>query len=594
MWRACKKQKNISKDVQDGMVAIGRAHEVIRSNLRFIPEPFKNPEPHTLSMDTSNSNPGTPKKGTQEFVKGSDITDRKRPREIESPEASLQKETPVEKRVKCKEAPAQNPILPKGSEKMASGETYGSVTSRNASAESDEFKVVSRGNKGPLKKKPAGKKNELPKHHLKLRTTEAIKISAKDPKAYNEILKKAFAAVKPEESGNEVLQIRRTFNQEALIVVKKGKEILKFTGALASVLKTEAEVISLVNKRTLEIKGLDETATSEDVVSAVRTKLEKPDLDIECRLLPRFSGTKVALVRLTEAESDSLLKVGKIKVGWINAAVRKHLEVARCQKCLVYGHVTRNCKGPDRTKSCRRCGGEGHIAKNCSVKQPKCLTCSDLAKTDVNLHTCREAQALLTQTAREKGIDILFCSEQYRKIDLGSWYQDKSGRAAVQVCNPELRVDRYLETSSGFVWVEVGDIRMYSCYFSPNDPLTDFETDMEELESSLRESRLDVFVTGDFNAKSPEWGESRFDKRGKVIGEMVSRNSLITVNRGRAWTFRRGAIGSIIDLTIASTPLFKRISDWRVSEEYTASDHQYIEFSVSVGDTRGGKRQEVP
>ncbi|XP_043475964.1 uncharacterized protein LOC122507368 [Leptopilina heterotoma] len=111
--------------------------------------------------------------------------------------------------------------------------------------------------------------------------------------------------------------------------------------------------------------------------------LEKSDLNIECRLCPHFSGTKVALGRLTEAESDSLLKVDKIKIGWINAAVKKHLEVARCRKCLVYGHVTQNCKGPDRTKSCRRCGCEDHIVSNCSVKQPKCLTCSDLAKTDM-------------------------------------------------------------------------------------------------------------------------------------------------------------------------------------------------------------------
>ncbi|XP_051163763.1 uncharacterized protein LOC127283122 [Leptopilina boulardi] len=79
-----------------------------------------------------------------------------------------------------------------------------------------------------------------------------------------------------------------------------------------------------------------------------------------------------------------------------------------------------------------------------------------------------------------------------------------------------------------------------------------------------------------------------------MIGEMVSRNNFLVVNLGTTWTFRRDAIGSIIDLTIASSKIFSRISDRRVSEEYTASDHQYIEFSVSVGDTRGGRRQEAP
>ncbi|XP_043474393.1 uncharacterized protein LOC122506343 [Leptopilina heterotoma] len=144
-----------------------------------------------------------------------------------------------------------------------------------------------------------------------------------------------------------------------------------------------AEVTALVNKRCLELNGLDETTTEEDVVSVLREKLGKPDTDIVCRLLPRFSGTKVALVRLAEADSQTLLKIGKVRIGWLNVQVREHLEVVRCLKCLTYGHVTRSCKGPDRTKNCQRCGGEGHMAKNCSVEQPKCLTCTDLGKTDI-------------------------------------------------------------------------------------------------------------------------------------------------------------------------------------------------------------------
>lgn len=71
------------------------------------------------------------------------------------------------------------------------------------------------------------------------------------------------------------------------------------------------------------------------------------------------------------------------------------------------------------------------------------------------------------ETFEEKEINIMFCSEQHWKNDLAPWHQDKFGRAGVQECNLKLRVDRYLEMSSGFVWVEVEDIRMYNRYFSP-------------------------------------------------------------------------------------------------------------------------------
>ena len=40
----------------------------------------------------------------------------------------------------------------------------------------------------------------------------------------------------------------------------------------------------------------------------------------------------------------------------------------------------------------------------------------------------------------------------------------------------------------GFVWVEVARVRVYSCYFSPNDPFVIFETQILLLEESLREA----------------------------------------------------------------------------------------------------------
>ena len=79
-----------------------------------------------------------------------------------------------------------------------------------------------------------------------------------------------------------------------------------------------------------------------------------------------------------------------------------------------------------------------------------------------------------------------------------------------------------------------------------------------------------------------------------MVGEMVARNDLIVLKRGRDLKVRRGAGGSIIDLTIAAPRLASRIGDWFVFDVITLSDHQCIEFSIQershpVNTGRGGK-----
>ena len=84
-------------------------------------------------------------------------------------------------------------------------------------------------------------------------------------------------------------------------------------------------------------------------------------------------------------------------------------------------------------------------------------------------------------------------------------------------------------------------MRVHSCYFYPNDPFEIFETQILLVEESLREASGRSLIGGDFNSKSPEWEEARLDRRGILVGEMVAGNDLIVSNRGRDFTFRRGA-----------------------------------------------------
>ena len=67
----------------------------------------------------------------------------------------------------------------------------------------------------------------------------------------------------------------------------------------------------------------------------------------------------------------------------------------------------------------------------------------------------------------------VFLKVERRKIP---WYQNASRMAGILVCSPDLGIEDFLQTDAWFFWVDVAGIRVYGCYFSPNDPFEIFET----------------------------------------------------------------------------------------------------------------------
>ncbi|KAG8239143.1 hypothetical protein J437_LFUL018554 [Ladona fulva] len=70
-------------------------------------------------------------------------------------------------------------------------------------------------------------------------------------------------------------------------------------------------------------------------------------------------------------------------------------------------------------------------------------------------------------------------------------------------------------------------------------------------------------------------------KRGRLILEMAARMDLIVLNIGNMPTYRRPGFGnSIPDLSLASENIAAITEEWRVIEDYTGRDHQYITFKI--------------
>ncbi|KAL4135885.1 hypothetical protein QTP88_007467 [Uroleucon formosanum] len=198
----------------------------------------------------------------------------------------------------------------------------------------------------------------------------------------------------------------------------------------------------------------------------------------------------------------------------------------------------------------------------------------------INLNCCKAAQALMLQMAAERSAHFILVSEPNRQ-DGPNWYLDDNYKAAiVNVKNTQL--DYAGSSEPGFRYISAGGIRYYSCYWSPNSTLADFDDFLLRLERSIRSAQGNILLAGNFNAKHTDWGCPSNDQRGELLSDMVHTTGMATCNRGNSPTFRAK---SILDVTFYSPDLVPKMYDWCVLDIESLSDHNYIQFHLTEDPT---------
>lgn len=283
--------------------------------------------------------------------------------------------TPAKKKLGRK---IQEPKSSKAVEELSSDK-------ENQPRRQDGFQVVHRKTKRrkekqvdkTKKRQDPGKKNP----DRRFKKTEVIKITAKEGVSYADLLKQVKKDVNPSKTGNEVTSVRKTRNNELIIVVKKDEKVCILAEAVSKAVGDRAAVSTLKRMKKITIRDLDETVETQDVIDEVKNALDKADsnVDIQCRLNKSYGGCQVALIRTEERIADFLSKKGKIRIGLVNCRIREARTTTRCRKCLCYGHYESRCKGPDRRDLCLKCGNKGHKVKDC--KNPaSCIICKTSQK----------------------------------------------------------------------------------------------------------------------------------------------------------------------------------------------------------------------
>ena len=188
--------------------------------------------------------------------------------------------------------------------------------------------------------------------------------------------------VKPDELGVTVHGIRETHSKDLLVELKCSKDGRgRLDTALKEVIGASETVCHLITKIEVKITDIERSIEAEDVEDALRGFFDHAsELEITMSLTKRpYRGNRKVCVLLEEMRVLKLLKATHIKIGWVSCRVRQKMEVNRCYRCLGFGHMTANYRGPNRGRNYWRCGEEGHIAGSHTMKT-QCYLCS--AKED--------------------------------------------------------------------------------------------------------------------------------------------------------------------------------------------------------------------
>lgn len=199
----------------------------------------------------------------------------------------------------------------------------------------------------------------------------------------------------------------------------------------------------------------------------------------------------------------------------------------------------------------------------------------------INCNRSYPAHDLALATAREMGVGIVVLCEPNRKAieNRNDWTYDDGMDTAIKVTDPRI-VIRGQGKGNGFSYIITASFTIYGCYASPNKQVEELEETLEQIETIMRSRNEESLIVGDFNAKSPQWGMNMTDKRGQILTEWISQHDLYVKNVGKMPTFQRREYGSILDLTLASEKISKKIANWEVSEKESLSDHNYVVFEV--------------
>ena len=216
-----------------------------------------------------------------------------------------------------------------------------------------------------------------------------------------------------------------------------------------------------------------------------------------------------------------------------------------------------------------------------------------------NLHHCKEANGLfndwMTSNDKTGNTKIGFLQEPYtyenniaffdKNLNIFAYTGRKKTRAAIVASKnlPIWLLNQF--TNEDVVSVALrSDNKIYvfcSVYmdFNENNPPPDL---LKNLSLHCFRNSWGLFIGTDANAHHTLWGSSDVNSRGQILSDFIFSSDLHICNIGNTPTFADCRREEVLDITLVNTSCLHRISDWRVSERVSGSDHFIIDFNINL------------
>lgn len=235
------------------------------------------------------------------------------------------------------------------------------------------METVFHGTKTHLRVIPTRRKDK-PKNE-KSKRSDTLLVKMGEGNSYAETLKKLKEGLKDNEITNNIKEVKKTNKGELLIRVVNEKD--KVHDCITNVLPGQEISTNREKSVILHIRDIDETASEHEIIESItkNINLTKPESLKIKSLRPNVSGRQIATVSIDSKDEKLISDNIKIRIGLNSCRVEKRIELQKCFKCWNYDHISKTCKGDDRSKACRKCGEAGHIATDCK-NPPACPICS--------------------------------------------------------------------------------------------------------------------------------------------------------------------------------------------------------------------------
>ncbi len=132
-----------------------------------------------------------------------------------------------------------------------------------------------------------------------------------------------------------------------------------------------------------------------------------------------------------------------------------------------------------------------------------------------------------------------------------------------------------LEDSAGELW-------LVSAYMPHDDEGKPPPYLLRRALAEARRKGAGVLIGSDANSRHTVWGSSDINARGESLFDFICSVDLSICNRGNSPTFVTASRAEVLDVTLASREIAPLISEWRVLDDHSFSDHKYIGFSLKA------------